>query len=383
MKTCVLAMLVLLTACGEKSATPDHAAHGNAPAPAPVDHSAHGHAAALGPVDHSAHGDLPAGHAEIAIPADQQQRVGLALAPAARTALAATVRAAAVVEADERRDAHVHSKLMGTVRRLYVDAVGQRVKKGQPLYAIYSQDLLVAQQEYLRARKFSTDLAAAARERLRLWDIPEDQIQAIEASGVPAEAIIVRAPIAGTVVEKTIVQGHFVEPEMMLYRIVDLSQVWVIAEVYEYELGRVDRDGTARIQIEGLDEPLTAKVDYVYPTVDPRTRTVKVRMVVPNPAGALRPGNFATVDLPANSGERLTVPEEAVIDTGFRQVVYVAAGPGRFRPVAVEVGRRVGGRAEIRKGLAEGDQVVVSAQFLVDSESRLRATGANPGHGGH
>ncbi|KAB2911317.1 MAG: efflux RND transporter periplasmic adaptor subunit [Kofleriaceae bacterium] len=368
MKKMIVLLAVALLACGEKARQEEH----------PADH-----AAAKPSADHSAHGGLPEGHAEVEIPSDRQQVIGLKLAPAERTRFDATVRASATVQADEKREAHVHSKLMGYVRKLHVNAVGQKVKKGQALYSIYSQELLVAQQEYLRAKKFSTDLADAARERLRLWDIPEDQIRAIEETGTPVEAIVVRAPISGTVIEKSIVQGHFVEPDMMLYLIADLSQVWVIAEVYEYELGRVDRKGTATIQIEGLADPITAKIDYVYPTVDQQSRTVKVRMVVENKKGLLRPGNFATVELPGAGGELLTVPDEAVIDTGFRRVVYVASGEGRFRPVEVEVGRRVGGRAEIRKGISEGDQVVVSAQFLVDSESRLRATGPGPGHGGH
>ena len=368
MKRSIILFALAVMACGKDATPREHAA---------------GHAEPAAATDHAGHGTLPSGHAEVEIPAAQQQTIGLKVAPAERTRLDANVRATAIVQADETREAHVHSKLMGYVRKLHVNAIGQKVKKGQALYAIYSQELLVAQQEYLRARKFSADLADAARERLRLWDIPEDQIQAIEASGRPLEAIVVRSPISGTVIEKSIVAGHFVEPDMMLYRIADLSQVWVIAEVYEYELGRVDRKGTATIRVEGLADPITATIDYVYPTVEPQSRTVKVRMVVPDPKGLLRPGNFATVDLPATGGELLTIPDEAVIDTGFRRVVYVAGGEGRFRPVEVEIGRRVGGRAEVRKGLAEGDQVVVSAQFLVDSESRLRAAGPGPGHGGH
>lgn len=373
MRTSIVRAMLLLAACGKGEAPPatDHAGHGKE---APT---------LAASADHADHGGIPEGHSEVEIPLDRQQAIGLEVAPAERTRLDASVRASAIVQADEKRDAHVHSKLMGYVRRLHVNAVGQKVKKGQPLYAIYSQELLVAQQEYLRARAFSADLADAARDRLRLWDIPEDQIRAIEARGEPIEAIVVRAPITGTVIEKNVVQGHFVEPDMMLFRIADLSRVWVVAEVYEYELGRIDRKGTATIHVEGLDEPRKAAIDYVYPTVDPVSRTVKVRMIVRNRDGALRPGNFATVDLPAAGGELLTVPEEAVIDTGFRRVVYVSVGEGRFRPVEVEVGRRVGGRAEIRKGLEEGDRVVVSAQFLVDSESRLRAGGPGPGHGGH
>lgn len=368
MRSLAIASLLVVAACNKEAAPSGHAGHAGADA---------------APADHAAHGGVPEGHAEIEIPKDRQQLIGLETAPAERTSIDATVRATATVQVEETREAHVHSKLMGYVRALHVDKVGQKVKKGQPLYSIYSQELLVAQQEYLRARKFSTDLANAARERLRLWDIPEDQIREIEEKGAPVEAIVVRSPIGGTVIEKSIVKGHFVEPDMMLYRIADLSRVWVIAEVYEYELGRVDRKGTATIHVEGLADPITATIDYVYPTVDQASRTVKVRMVVANKAGTLRPGNFATVELPALGGDVLTIPDQAVIDTGFRQVVYVAAGEGRFRPVEIEIGRRVGGRAEVRKGLAEGDQVVVSAQFLVDSESRLRAAGPKPGHGGH
>ena len=365
-----VALLLALAACNKEAAPPEHGAHGGT--------------SDAGAVEPATQGAVPEGHAEIEISAERQQRIGLELAPATRTALDAVIRATGTVEVEESREAHVHSKLMGYVRALHVNKVGQKVKKGAPLYSIYSQELLVAQQEYLRARKFSTDLAEAARERLRLWDIPEDQIRAIEASGVPVEAIVVRAPISGTVIEKNIVKGHFVGPEMMLYRIADLSRVWVIAEVYEYELGRVDRNGAATIAVEGMPDPITAEIDYVYPTVGSASRTVKVRMVVANKTGSLRPGNFATVELPAVGGEVLTVPDRAVIDTGARQVVYLAAGEGRFRPVEVEVGQRLGGRAEIRKGLAEGDQVVVSAQFLVDSESRLQAAGAKkPAHGGH
>lgn len=374
-KRIVVLALVAWVGCGKDAPPVDHSAHRPTPSPATADHAAH--------AAHAAHGGVPHGHAEIAIPADRQQRIGLELAGVTRTTLGGVVRATGVVAANERREAHVHSRLMGYVRDLFVSSIGQQVSKGQALYTLYSQDLIVAQQEYLRARQFSPELAAAARERLRLWDIPDDQIRAIEAKNAPLEKVTVRSPIAGTVIEKSIVKGHFVEPDMMLYRIADLSQLWVIAEVYEYELGRIDVKGTATIRLEGRTEPLTAAIDYVYPTVDPTSRTVKVRLVVPNPRGELRPGSFATVELPVAAGELLTIPEEAVVDTGVRQVVYVAHGEDQFRPVEVEIGRRAEGRAEVRHGLAEGDRVVVSAQFLVDSESRLRAGGSAPGHGGH
>ncbi len=382
--------LVATASCRDGTSGDPHAGHAKPP-PAVDPHAGHAkpppavdpHAGHAGQGGHGAHAAVPDGHAEIAIADDRQQRIGLRLGTAERLAVEGSVRASAIIQADEQRQAHVHSRLMGYVRELYVNKVGQTVKRGQPLYTIYSQDLLVAQQEYLRARTFSPDLAAAARERLRLWDIPDDQVARIESSGKPLETVSVRSPIAGTVIEKSIVAGHFVEPDMMLYLIADLSRLWVLADVYEYELGRIDRKGTATVHVEGLDTPVTAPIDYIYPTVDTASRTVKIRLVLDNPRGDLRPGNFATVDLPVSAAPMLSVPEEAVIDTGLRQVVYVAIGDDRFRPVEVEIGRRLDGRAEIRRGLADGDRVVVSAQFLVDSESRLRAGGSGPGHGGH
>jgi Cu(I)/Ag(I) efflux system membrane fusion protein len=325
---------------------------------------------------------VPEGYAEVRVAPERQQLIGLKVARAERGRLTGMVRASALVQADETREAHVHPKLMGWVQELFVNAVGQPVKKGQPLYSLYSQELFAAQQEYLRARATSADLAAAARARLRLWDVPEDQVRRIERDG-PQKAIVFRSPIDGTVIEKQVVAGHYVEPEMLLYRIADLSRVWIVADVYEFEVNRLDKQGTARVEIQGVAEPVQAKVDYVYPTVDPVSRTVRVRLVVPNPQGTLRPGSFATAELPTTPMEALWVPEEAVVDTGTRQVIYVALGEGRFRPTLVKVGRRAGGRVEVREGLSEGSAVVVSAQFLIDSESRLRGVSGPAGHGGH
>jgi Cu(I)/Ag(I) efflux system membrane fusion protein len=353
-------------------------------APEPADHTP----AAKAPDPHAGHdmadmpGAVPAGQAEVVLAPDRQQRIGLTLGKAERTSVGGTILATGVVRTDERREAHIHPKLMGWVEKVFVSAEGQRVRRGQPLYSIYSQELLVAQQDYLRARKASPDLAQASRDRLRLLDIPEDEIRRIEESGA-ARALTIRAPLTGTVLAKSILPGQYVGPEMQLYWIADLSRVWIIADVYEYELGHVDRNGTARIQVVGMDRELEAKVDYVYPTVDTATRTVKVRLVVANPKGELRPGNFATVSLPTGSLDILSVAEEAIIDTGMRQVVFVHLGGGRFRPALVQVGRRSGGRAEIRAGLRDGAEVVVSGQFLLDSESRLRAGGARAQHGGH
>lgn len=304
------------------------------------------------------------------------------MAKAERAKLSGAVRATAVIQADETREAHVHTKLSGWVQDLYANEVGQEIKKGQPLYSLYAQELYAAQKEYLSARQNFPDLASAARKRLELWDVPEDQIKLIERDGTQ-KAILFRSPVAGTIIEKSVLKGHYVEPGAMLYRIADLSQVWFIASVYEFEVNRLDKKGMAKLEVQGVPEPVMARVDYVYPTVEAATRTVKVRLVVPNPSGFLRPGAYATAELPTLSTDALWVPEEAVVDTGVRQVVYLVKPEGHFLPVNVRVGRRAEGRAEILEGLDAGAEVVVSAQFLIDSESRIRGTGQPGGHAGH
>ncbi len=385
-KPAALLAVALLGGCdrSKSSGQAEHTEHTGVAAPAIAAPAAAPMAMDMPMFDAGA-GSVPEGYAEVTLATDRQQLLGVKTALAERRALGGAIRATAILQADEQRIAHVHSKLMGWIQELYVDSVGQKVAKGQPLYSIYSQDLLVAEEEFLRARQFNADLAAASRQRLALWDIPEDQIAAIEKSGKPLKAVIVRAPIAGTVLEKNAVKGHYVGPETMLYLLADLSQIWIVAEVYEYELGRLDRAGTARITVEGLSAPLTGAIDYVYPTVDATSRTVKVRIVVANPRGELRPGNFATVELPVIAGDVVQVPEEAVIDTGTHQVVYLALGDGHFKPVEVRLGGRADGKVEILDGVKEGVAVVVSAQFLLDSESRMRGGGkaSGSGHGSH
>ena len=369
-RRCGVALGALLALAPLGARAQGHAGHG---APPPSDPAA---------AQEERPGAVPPGYAEVVLAPERQQLIGLKLGRAERARLTGTVRASALVQADETREAHVHSKVMGWVQELYVAAVGQEVRKGQPLYSLYSQELYATQADYLRARATSPQLAAAARERLRLWDVPEDEVRRIARAG-PQRAVVFRAPLAGTVLEKNVLPGHYVGPEVMLYRIADLHQVWVLAQVYEYEVQRLDPAGQARVHVQGLAEPRTAKVDHVYPTVDPASRTVKVRLVLPNPDGALRPGAFATAELPTRAADALWVPDEAVVDTGVRQVVYVALPGGRFRPTRVAVGRRAEGRTEVREGLRDGEQVVVSAQFLLDSESRLRGVEQAPAHGGH
>lgn len=376
--------LSLLLACNPAENLPEnpHGNHGDAamrPGSQPV---AARPVAGSQPVDHTAHGSLPAGHAEVEVAPDRLQLIGVRTVRAQRRTLTTRIRANALIQPDEKREAHIHSKLMGWVEKLHVNAVGQRVKRGDALYTLFSQELYAAQLEYLRALRLDPEMAAAARQRLRLWGVPDDQVTLIETKGAQ-RVVTFRSPVSGIVLEKMILAGHYLDPEMMLYRIADLSQVWILAEVYEFEVDRLDPKGKAEVTVQGLTEPITAQVDAIYPTVDAATRTVKVRLVAPNPEGRLRPGAFAVALLPTRPVEGLTVPSEAVIDTGHDRIVYVAMSPGHFRPTHVETGHRADDRVEIRAGLAEGDEVVVGAQFLIDSESRLKGAGMPVGHGGH
>lgn len=327
-------------------------------------------------------GTTPPDQVPITVSPDRQQLIGVKTAKVERGELTGSVRANAIVQTDETREAIVHTKLMGWIQELYANAVGIQVKRGDPLYSLYSQDLFAAQQEYLRARKSAPDLARLAKQRLLLWDVPADQLQRIVTHG-PQKAIVFRSPVSGTVLEKKVLKGQAVEPGTMLYRIADLSSVWIIANVYEYEVSRVALGELAQVTVQGVSTPVQAKVDYVYPTVDPVSRTVKVRLVAANPTGILRPNSFGIAELPTRASAALWVPDSAIIDTGIRQVAFLSLPKGLFRPVTVKVGRRANGRAEILAGLNEGDTVVVSANFLLDSESRLKATSMPSGHGGH
>lgn len=341
-------------------------------------------------MDHGDHAQPPhapapsgvEGHAEVMISPERQQLIGLATAPVTRVELAGDIRAPAILTTDETREASVHTKLAGWVQQLFVGAVGERVERGAPLYSLYSQELYVAQQEYRSAHGTAPELARAARQRMLLWDVPPAEIARIERGG-PRRAVTFVAPVSGTVIEKDVLAGQYVDAGAKLYRIADLSRVWALAEVYEFEVSRIDEDGEALVHIQGVQGPRRAAIDHVYPTIDEATRTVRVRLVLPNPDGDLRPGGFATVELPTARGVALAVPRDAVIDTGRRKVVYLAKGEGHFAPVEVTAGRTAGEMVEIRAGLEEGQQVVVSGQFLLDSESRLRAVGGETQHGGH
>ena len=358
--------------------------------------------AAVAPGPHATH--LPEGHAAVEIAPERVQLFGVRTEPVRRETLVREVRTVGVVRTDETRESHVHVKWEGWIQELFVSYVGQQVARGDPLFSVYSPDLVTAQQELLVAlaragaarsagrpgeRESAEALLDTARTKLRLFDVPDDAIARIEQEGHVLRALTVRAPRSGTVIEKVALPGMYVEPPMELYTIADLSRVWVLADLYEYEAPYV-RAGQAAsfapVGAESASPELAATVVFVAPTVGAETRTVKIRLELPNEEGRLRPGAYGTVRLEMPLEAALVVPVDAVLDTGPRQLAFVRVGDGRFEPRVVRLGARAGGRIQVLAGLDEGELVVTRAQFLLDSESRLRATaagGAKPGHGAH
>lgn len=343
----------------------------------------------------------PAGYATVTIHAEREQLFGVRTERAARGMLAAELRTVGIVRTDETRESHVHVKWSGWIEEFQVSYVGQRVSKGDPLFAVYSPDLVTAQLELVLARRRAdgakTDgrggeaeaaaaLLDAARDKLRLWDVPSKTIEDVETSGEVQRLITVDAPRDGTVIERMALPGMYVEPSMGLYTIADLSRVWVLADVYENEIGRVELGQQATFEPVGSSGSIEARVAFIDPTVSAMTRTVKVRLEVDNADGHLRPGAYGTLRLKLAGIEGLLVPSDAVIETGEHNLVFVRTAPGRFEPRHVSLGARDLEHVQVLEGVVEGEEVVTRAQFLLDSESRLRAVsgaGAAPAHGGH
>ena len=290
--------------------------------------------------------------------------------------------------ADETRVRQVTTKVEGFVEQLYVSTTGQPVRAGEPLFDLYSPELVASQEEYLRAlqsaaefqksslpevQRGGAELALAARRRLERFDVPADFLRTLEASGVVHRTITFPAPFAGFVTGKNIVSGQRIEAGMDLLTVTDLSQVWVIAQVFEAEAQSAVPGRAAQVTLPY--EPavtLSGRIAFVYPTLDLESRTLKVRLEFGNPRQALKPGMFVTVELGAESERGIVVPDSAVLDSGTRQLVFVEVSPGQFAARDVSVALRADGQAVVRSGLAAGDRVARSANFLLDSESRLR-----------
>jgi len=321
---------------------------------------------------------------------DKVQKLGVRTEAARLTTLTRSIRAVGTVQVDERNLHIVTAKFEGYIERLNINQTGQAVKRGQSLMEVYSPDLVLAEQEFLVAAKGAATLETASPEardsarsladgalaRLKNWDIPAAQIERLRRGGDVTRTLSLASPASGIVLEKRAVQGMRFMPGEMLYQIADLSTVWVVAEVFEQDLAMVALGQTARVSFNALPGlSFDGKVTFLYPTVTEQTRTAKVRIELPNHDGHLKPALYGTVELAAPVADHpvLAVPDSAVLDSGTKQAVLVERGEGRYEPREVKVGARAGGLIEIRQGLAEGERVVVSANFLIDAESNLRA----------
>jgi RND family efflux transporter MFP subunit len=330
-----------------------------------------------------------AGMATVEISSDGIRLSGVQTEPAVIERVARSVRTVGTVTADETRIRHVHTKIAGWVEKLFVNFTGQLVRKGQPILSIYSQELLASQQEFLRARetaaKFTAselqevrrggeELLQSAEQRLRLFDVPEDFIAELKRTGQPKRAVTLLAPVSGFVTAKEVFEGQQIEPAMELFTITDLSRVWIEADFYEYEARALHVGQKAKVTLPyDPSRQLAGRVTYVYPTLNLESRTLRVRLEFQNPDFGLKPGMFANVELPLDAAEGVVIPDSAVIDTGERQIVFVSLGGGRFEPREVKLGVRSSGKAQVLLGVAAGEQVVTRANFLLDSESQLRA----------
>jgi membrane fusion protein, copper/silver efflux system len=332
------------------------------------------------------------GHASVEVSPDELRLAGLRTTVARRGALARTIRTVGDIKADETRVSQVHTRISGWVEKLFVNSSGQAVRKGQPLLSIYSPELLATQQEFLRARESAvrfaasdapevrsggTELLEAARRRLLLFDVPQSLIDALERTGQPQRAVTLEAPASGFVTAKDVFAGARVEPGMTLFTVTDLSKVWIEAEVYEYEASLVRLGQKARVTLAyDPSRVYVGRIGYIYPYLNPDSRTLRVRFEFDNPGLALKPGMYVSVELDAQVAEGILIPDASILDTGPRQIVYVTTGEGRYEPRQVTVGLRSDGLAQILSGVKAGEAVVDRANFLLDSESRLRAASA-------
>ena len=338
----------------------------------------------------------------VQISPERQQLIGVKIGIVELKPLEKVIRTVGKIDYDEKRLMTISPKIGGWIEDLYVDFTGRFVQQGEPLFTLYSPELVSTQEEYLLALRAKKDLvkspfpevagsgsslAESARRRLKLWDITEEQIKALEESGQPRKTLTLYSPFSGTVLEKVAYKGMNVMPGMVLYKLADLSAVWLIADIYEYELPFIHLGQQAIVQLSYLPgELFTGKAIYIYPSLDSNTRTAKVRFEFPNPHGKLKPEMYANVEIKVHLGRKLAVPEGAIIDTGLRQIAIIDKGSGYFEPRDVKVGAKVDNYYEVIKGLKAGERVVTSANFLIDSESRLKeAVGGMAGmeHAGH
>jgi Cu(I)/Ag(I) efflux system membrane fusion protein len=324
----------------------------------------------------------------LSISTEKIQRLGVKTAPVEYTEIAYPVRSVGSVEADERRRYDVTLRFDGFIEKLYVNATGQSVTRGQPLFSLYSPDLISAQHEYLEAKSGQAalgngepwlqsgmkSLTDSSLERLRNWGISASELDRLQQQGTVTHAVIVRSPASGIVLEKLAVAGARVMTGETLFKIADLSQVWIMAEIYEQDIGLIKSGQSARVTFDAYPgRTFKGKVGFIYPTLNPATRTAKARIELANPDYLFKPMMYAQLEIATQTHRALAVPRSAVLESGRRALVLVDRGEGRFEPRPVKLGLRSEDQIEIVEGLSEQEHVVTSANFLIDSESNLKA----------
>ncbi|MEW6731722.1 MAG: efflux RND transporter periplasmic adaptor subunit [Acidobacteriota bacterium] len=333
---------------------------------------------------------MPAG--TIQISPYKQQLIGVQIGTTSYQHISKTIRAVGKISYDETKITRIHTKTEGWIENVYVDFTGKEVNVGDPLISIYSPELFQTQQEFLLAVKMRNELGnsqfqeaangshslyQSARRRLELWDISQEQIDEIEKRGAPIKTMTLYAPANGFVLTRNAYPKQRIMPDTELYTLADLSKVWVVADIYEFEASEIRVGQQANVTLAYLPgKKFKGNVTYIYPQLDNTTRTLKVRIEIPNIDLQLKPDMYANVELQVDYGKKLTLPQEAVMDSGTEQMVFIALGDGYFAPRKVQLGGLVDGRVIVLDGVKAGEQVVTSANFLIDSESRLK-TAAN------
>lgn len=317
----------------------------------------------------------PADTSGVPLNRTEAERLGITFARATERPVRSSIRAVGVLKYAEPNLVYVNARVGGWVERLYADYVGKRVHRGEPLLALYSPDLVSAQEEYLLARRLKDDtLAASARRRLALWDIPVDQVDSLEARGSVTRTLLLRTPRSGEITEKMVIDGQAVKAGDNLFLIADRRLLWADIAVFEQDAPSVKVGMAATVLVNAVPgHTFRGRVTFIYPQLDDKTRTLTARIEVDNAGEALRPGMYATAELATTGRSAVSVPLAAVLPTGTRDIVFVNRGDGRFRPREVHVGARGDSLIEVVQGLKPGDEVVASATYLLDSESNLAA----------
>jgi Cu(I)/Ag(I) efflux system membrane fusion protein/cobalt-zinc-cadmium efflux system membrane fusion protein len=341
--------------------------------------------------------------APIQLTPQRMQSIGVRFGKATYKNVNDEIRATGTVDADETRISSIQLRFPGWIRKVYADATYQYVRRGQPLFTIYSPDLVATEQEYLLARQNqqqlnsstvagvstgAASLASAAKDRLAQWEVSPAEIFKLESTGKVITDLTFNAPASGYITEKNVLPNMYVQPDTKLYTVADLSTVWVNAQVFQPDIGKIKPGDTAQITVDAYPgKTFNGRIDQILPQVDPSTRTVRVRLIIPNPQLKLKPGMYVNVSLKVSMGRQLVVPATAVLQSGTNQVVFVNRGDGNLEPRQVVTGARVGDDFIVTKGLKPNESVVTTANFLIDSESQLQAASGSyvpppPGAGG-